>query len=51
MGFYLGKGFLEVNEGDNGWFQVLRFFQLLGRGSGPSKSQGNALSPFNLQIP
>ena len=26
-------------------------FQLLGRRSGPSKSQGNALSPFNLQIP
>ena len=51
MGFYLGKDFWEVNECDNGWFQVLRSFQLLGRGSGPSKSQGNALSPFNLQIP
>ena len=51
MGFYLEKDFWEVHECDNGWFQVLMFFQLLGRGSGPSKSQGNALSPFNLQRP
>ena len=51
MGFYLGKDFLEVNECNDEWFQVLRLFQLLGRGLGPSKIQGNALSPFNFQMP
>ena len=32
-------------------FKYLGFFELLGRGSGPSKSQGNALSPSNFQMP
>ena len=42
---------LKMNDYNDELSQVLRSFWSLGRGSGPSKSQGNALSPFDLQIP
>ena len=51
IGFYLGKRLMELNEWLMDGFKYLCFFKLLGRVSGPSKSQGNALSPFNFQMP
>jgi len=54
--FTLGKGGLgkmnEFMEGVNVDEGVLplRPYKLLGRGSGPSRSHRNALSPFNLRF-
>ena len=46
MGFYLGKGFLEVNEGDNGWFQVLGFFNYQAEGPVPPKVKEMPWAPL-----